>query len=152
MTAYHYTDCGLKNVYIHGLDIVDDDAGNATVHIPRINQLHRVISEGIVNHAHGMEGDEIRFLRSEMGYTQAQLATIMHVTQLTVGRWERSDNEIGGANEALLRRLSVEKLGLDASQSIEQFSAQSVPSAGIQTIDIDVANGNGYALQKLKAA
>ena len=65
MASHHYTECGLKNVIINGLTPVVDDEGDEIITIHAVNELHRVIAEGIVSHAHGISGDELRFLRTE---------------------------------------------------------------------------------------
>lgn len=151
MSNFHYTACGLSNVYIEGLNEVMDHAGNETVTIPGINQLHKVICEGIVCHDNSINGEELRFLRSEMGMTQAELATFLHCAPLTVGRWERGEVEIGGSNEALIRMLAIEKLELQIEKSVSQISAASIPSAQFQSIDIKHSD-LGYSLAEKCAA
>ena len=151
MKPFHYTACGLNNVFIHGLDVVCDDAGNDTFHIPRINQLHRVIAEGIVSHEFAMDGSELRYLRSEMGYTQAQLASIMAVKPLTIGRWERGDTPIGAVEEAFIRKHAIEKLQLPVEDTIEQLSTKNQPPSGVQNINV-AANDNSYMLDSRLAA
>lgn len=145
MSNFHYTACGLSNVYIEGLNEVVDHAGNDTITIPGINLLHRVICEGIICHDSSMNGEELRFLRSEMGKTQAELAAFLHCAPLTVGRWERGEVEIGGSNETLIRMLAIEALGLQVEKSVTQISAASIPSAQFQSIDITHSD-LGYAL------
>jgi len=145
MSIYHYTECGLMNVFIEGLPSVKDDDGDDIITIPQINVLHRSIAQGIVCHGKGMSGDELRFIRSEMGYTQAELSKILHVDKQTVGRWERSENEIDGTAEALVRKLAIEKLDLDVDASIDELSAKSVPTAEQQPIRIQ-SNDGGYRL------
>ena len=72
MTPYQYTACGLDNVYLEKMNVVQDDAGEKF--IPAIGELHRVIAEGIIT-APSMTGKEIRFLRTEMGQNQDELAS-----------------------------------------------------------------------------
>jgi transcriptional regulator with XRE-family HTH domain len=50
-----------------------------------------------------MTGKELRFLRTEMGMTQAELAKIVHREPLTISRWERSEDEIDSNAEVLVR-------------------------------------------------
>ena len=99
-----------------------------------------------------MDGSELRFLRTEMGYTQAQLAEIMQVKPLTIGRWER-DNNIGAVEEAFIRKLAIETLKLPVDATIEQLStrSKSVSSVGTQNIDV-AANDNSYHLTQKHAA
>lgn len=142
---YHYTECGLNNIVIEGLSVLIDDEGDEVVEIPYINKLHGAIASGIVSHEQGMSGAELRFLRSEIGMTQAELATLLHKDKQTVGRWERAESEIDGASETIIRKLAIEKLGLGISDGIDELSKKSVSTAQDQTISI-VASNSSYAL------
>jgi DNA-binding transcriptional regulator YiaG len=145
MTEHHYTECGLQNVVIRGLRIEVDDDGDEIVSIPAINELHQVIALGIVSHPKGMSGSELRFLRTEMGLTQAELAALVHRDKQSIGRWERGEIEIDSAAEVVIRLLAMEKLKLNSQLSVEEVSRKSVPTAETQTIEIH-ANDGGYQL------
>ncbi len=142
---YHYTECGLNNVIIEGLSVVLDDEGDEVVEIPFINDLHRAIASGIVLHDQGISGAELRFLRSEMGMTQAELASLVHKDKQTVGRWERTEWEIDSTSETIIRKLAVEKLSLDVDDGIDVLSQKSIATAHEQPISI-IANDNRYTL------
>ncbi len=152
MTSHHYTECGLQNVYIDGLVPVVDDDGDELIIVPAINELHNTIALGIVSHEHGMSGDELRFLRTEMGYTQAELAMIVHHDKQSIGRWERAEYEIDSSAEAIIRKLAIEKLGLTEHSGIEVLSKRSVPSAKVQPINIRKAAEDQNGLYVLSAA
>ncbi len=134
--AHHYTESGLLNVYIEGIGVEVDEDGDAIVTIPAVNELHRTIALGIVSHARGIAGEELRFLRTEMGLTQAELATLVHRDKQTIGRWERNEIEIDRAAEALLRRFAIERLALPVETGIDELSRRSVPTAEEQPIKI----------------
>jgi len=151
MTIYHYTECGLQNVFIDGLKPVVDDDGDEVIEIPMINALHREIASGIVGHDKGMTGDELRFLRSEIGLTQAELARVLHVDKQTIGRWERGETEFESKAEALVRKLAIEKLGLLIDTGIDDLSRRSVPTAEMQEIRI-TASKDAYKLDKTPRA
>src|ERR1700734_2391307 len=101
MGTYRYTDGGLDNVMIEGVNFVADDAGEECVLIPNVNGLHKTIGHGIVARRGSMSGRELRFIRTEMGMTQAQLAEMLHREPLAVSRWERGESPIDGNAEAL---------------------------------------------------
>lgn len=143
--SHHYTECGLLNVYIEGIAVQIDHEGDEVITVPFINQLHEVIALGIVSHGKGMTGEELRFLRTEMGFTQAELASLVHRDKQSVGRWERGEVEIESAAEAVIRRLAIEKLKLDSEAGIDELSRRSVPTAEVQPINIAV-EGDGYRL------
>jgi hypothetical protein len=71
MNEYRYTDCGLDHVCITDALFL---GGADAVHIPNVNGLHRAIALGIVTRGSMMDGREMRFLRTELGMTQAELA------------------------------------------------------------------------------
>lgn len=109
---YHYTECGLPDVWIDGWH-VEDDAGEETIRIPNVRSLHRLISKGIVTSVGTLTGPEIRYLRTEMGLTQTELGELVHRERLTVSRWERGESTPDGATEAYIRILASYKLQLE---------------------------------------
>jgi transcriptional regulator with XRE-family HTH domain len=151
MADHHYTECGLQNVYISGISKMVDDDGDEVILIPGVNNLHRTIAEGIVSHTKGIDGSELRFLRSEMGLTQAELATLVHRDKQSIGRWERSETEIDSVAEAVIRKLAIEMIGLDVKLGMAELSKYSVPTAEVQPINIGIIDGGNYELRK-KAA
>jgi DNA-binding transcriptional regulator YiaG len=147
IAMYHYAECGLDNVLIEGLPPCKDDDGDDVITIPNVNSLHRAIAEGIVEHNAGMSGAELRFLRTEMGMTQAELAKVVHHDGQSVGRWERGEVPIDPAAEAVVRMLATEKLRLKiADGSVDAISARCVPTAAPQRIVIDGRNPADYRL------
>lgn len=146
MSTYHYTECGLDNVFIEGLDVVQDHGGEETIIIPAIGLLHRVIAEGIVTQGTKMSGRELRFLRSEMGYTQAKLAEILKVTLLTVGRWERDESPIKDAAEMLVRLMAVEVLELDITMGVGDVSERVTQEPRVDPIRIDGSDPAHYKI------
>lgn len=149
--AHHYTESGLLNVYIEGILIEVDDEGDEIVTIPAINELHRTIALGIVSHAKGIAGEELRFLRTEMGLTQAELAALVHRDKQTIGRWERNEIEIDSSAEALLRRFAIEKLELPTDTGIDELSRRSVPTAEEQPIKIQRMNDEARPYELIAA-
>lgn len=146
MSSYRYTESGLDNVIIEGMEIIRDDAGDEVVCIPNVNALHRTIAQGIVAHRAAMLPKELRFLRTEVGLTQAELAEVVHVDSQTIGRWERGETALQPAAETLIRRLAIERLKLDAQDSIEQLARRCVPQAGIEMIMIEASSPGAYRL------
>lgn len=146
MTDFHYTECGLTNVFIRNASVNTDDIGQQTFQIRNINLLHKVIAFGIVCHANSMSGAELRFLRTEMGMTQAELAQYLHKEHLTVGRWERSERPIDSNAETIIRLLAVEKLNLDGDLTVAETARKCVATARTQQITIDGSDSNNYKL------
>lgn len=105
--AYQYTECGLDNVFLlSGYDIK-----GGTVIIYEIEELQRTIGTALSRLRRRLTGKEFRFLRSELLLSQANLAKILDVKELTIGRWEREESEIPLSAEMLVRQVFLESLG-----------------------------------------
>lgn len=138
MEAYRYTECGLDNVFIEGMSPCTDDHGEQVYCVPNPMGLHHEIAKAIVCHKKGMSGRELRFLRTEIGLTQAELAKVVHRDTQTIGRWERGENPMEAPAEALIRLLAVERLAIDVdSATVAELSGRCVPTAQAQEIRID---------------
>jgi DNA-binding transcriptional regulator YiaG len=146
MSTYRYTDSGLDNVIIEGVNFVADDSGEECVMIPNINGLHKTIAHGIVVRRGSMSGRELRFIRTEMGMTQAQLAEMLHREPLAVSRWERAENPIDANAEALVRLYAIQELKLPNSQGVREISGWCVPTAETPPIIIDGSDPSHYKL------
>jgi len=145
MNRYHYTESGLKNVWIENIQTMVDDSGEQVFKIQNINGLHKAIAQAIVTSQTGMAGPELRFLRTEMGMTQAELAQVLHKEALTLGRWERGEHPIDPNAETVIRLTVIERLGLK-QQSVAEVARWSVVTAMPQEIRIDGSDPAHYKL------
>ena len=123
MSAYRYTDSGLDNVMIEGVNLLPDDSGDECLTIPNVNGLHKTIAHGIVVRRGSISGRELRFIRTEMGMTQAQLAEMLHREPLAISRWERGECPIDANAEALVRLHAIQTLKLPDSPEPFRFGA-----------------------------
>lgn len=142
---YHYTECGLPEVWIDGWQ-VEDDAGEETIRIPNVRSLHRLISKGIVTSSGTLTGPELRYLRTEMGLTQTQLAELVHRERLTVSRWERGENTLDGATEAYIRILASYKLKLERFDPETVSAWCRLTAENKKPIHIDATDPENYQL------
>jgi DNA-binding transcriptional regulator YiaG len=147
--VYHYTESGLDNVWIDGIELVTDADGDEVLSIENINGLHRAIALGIIECNGAMDGKELRFLRTEMGLTQAELGKVLQKEALTVGRWERGETPIDPNADTIIRLIAMERLGLSLGVSTEVLSQYSIPAATPKEINIDGHDPSNY---KLKSA
>ena len=110
---YHYTECGLDNIYlVNGFDYVDTPRGRA-VNIKNVEGLHRAIGQILVRDVQNLTGKQFRFLRHEMNATQQSLAAILRVDVQSLARWEKGKNKrpIDGPAQGLLRVLYEQFVG-----------------------------------------
>jgi len=105
---YHYTECGLENVYLHGIIQYECSAcGETGAEIPRIKELHLMIGKYIVCQEESLTGAEIRFLRKELGLKARDMAEYLSVTPQAYSKWENSHNRISPVYDKQLRLLYV---------------------------------------------
>lgn len=141
---YRYTECGLDNVFLEGVDVLQDDHGEEVYRIENILGLHKMIAHAIISRRGGLSGPELRFLRSEMGLTQEELAKRLGCTRVTISRWERNEEAINRNAEVVVKLLTAEKLDIDPDMSIEDMALNSDWSAQVSEIRIDGSDPQHY--------
>lgn len=144
MTSYHYKACGLDNVIVEGVNIVQDDAGESTISIVAVGRLHRAIATMVVTKPNALNGKEMRFLRTEMSMTQAELANILRRESLTISRWERGENPIEETADALVRLLANETLELGVELTVADVTGWTTASATSAPFRIDGSDPTDY--------
>lgn len=103
---YHYTESGLKNVYLDGVTRWRCSAcDEELVELGNVPGLHAQIAELLLQKPFILAGPEFRFLRKEMRMKAKDLATVLGVTPTTVSRWETGEERLGVANDRLIRSL-----------------------------------------------
>jgi putative transcriptional regulator len=107
---YHYTESGLDNFYLeNGFEIVSTERGRG-VRFHDLEGLHAAIGRALIEETRPLTGKELRFLRVELLLSQAALASLLGVKELTVARWETGRTRIPAAVDAAVRALYLEKL------------------------------------------
>ncbi|MFI5330983.1 MAG: type II TA system antitoxin MqsA family protein [Desulfobaccales bacterium] len=88
---YHYTESGLQNVWLVGVEIFECDCGEKFAILPCLEGLHKVIAKILLTKEDQLTGREIRFLRKHMGLKAKDFAKHIGVMNVTVSRWEREE-------------------------------------------------------------
>src|SRR5437016_4412868 len=102
---YHYTECGLKNIYlINGFNTINTPDGIA-ISINDIDGLHKAIGLSLVNGQKDLANEEIKFIRNEMLMSQRTLSHLLGVSEQAINRWEKGKVKIPKPSESLLRLL-----------------------------------------------
>ena len=131
---YHYTMCGLDDIYLtSGYERTDTDYGSGMV-IEDMDGLHQAIGEHLVFAKKALNAKEVRFLRHEMDLSQAQLGDLLRVTDQTVARWEKGEVHIPGPADLVLRALYIGDVSgkVDVRKLAEQIRAMDEPATGKQ--------------------
>jgi putative transcriptional regulator len=90
---YHYRESGLRNVWLaNGYD-QHETAYGPGIAIHDLDGLHHALARGLVAKGGKLTGAELRFLRLEMGLSQAKLATMLGNEAQTVALWEKRGSQ-----------------------------------------------------------
>jgi DNA-binding transcriptional regulator YiaG len=106
---WHYTQCGLDNVWLDGGYEVKDTPYGKAVAVHDVDGLHALLARQLARDAGPLTGKQFRFLRSWLGMTQEALAGMMGVTVGALSLWERKDS-VPRINEKLLRLMVLAKV------------------------------------------
>ena len=103
---YQYTESGLSNVVLEGAPVyICAQHGVQAAALRNVLAVHAAISRALLALNRPLRGAEIRFLRKHRGWSQAELANRLGVTEVTVSRWETEAAPSGAANQVVLRYL-----------------------------------------------
>jgi DNA-binding transcriptional regulator YiaG len=97
---YHYTECGLDNIYLNNGYTLEKDG---SLFVQDIHGLHRCIGERLVFQGRKLKGKEVRFARHYMDLSQKSFGELLGVDYQTVLRWESSKNVITKTADRLLK-------------------------------------------------
>lgn len=87
---YHYTDAGLRNVWLaNGYTMRKTPYGEA-VAIHDLDGLTRAICLALTGKAGILTGTEFRYIRQSMGLSQPALGQMMGVDAQSIARWEKT--------------------------------------------------------------
>lgn len=87
--SYHYKDCGLDYVYLlNGFDVIDHPEMGRCISIHDIDGLNKTIIKFISEELPCIRGQEVRFIRSFLRFSQTQISTLIGNDMRTIQRWE----------------------------------------------------------------
>ena len=93
---YHYTECGLDNVWLlNGYMIEQHPNYGELFAIDHVDDLHRFIGRSLIALPRLLNGAEFRFLRRELDLSQKTLADLIGSNEQSVAKWEKSTRQTG---------------------------------------------------------
>jgi putative zinc finger/helix-turn-helix YgiT family protein len=113
---YHYTECGLNNVLLEGVDVCNCSCGEEFVSIPAMPELHSLIGTNLIKKKALLDSQEIRFLRKNVGLTAKKLSLYLGVDNATISRWENGKQEITKSHDHLVRLVYSTIKGIPADE------------------------------------
>lgn len=109
---HHYTECGLENIFLKDVEVLGCPKCNEEeLVIPNLEQLHRLIANLVASQEQRLSPEEIRFLRSNLGFSGIGFSNAIGVAAETVSRWENGRENIKLSHERLLRILVLGAFG-----------------------------------------
>ena len=85
---YHYTESGLRNIWLVNGYVEKRTPYGKAVSIRDLEGLHEYIGSVIARQSN-LSGPELRFLRKEMDMSQRELAEFIGTSEQNVSLWER---------------------------------------------------------------
>lgn len=116
---YHYTECGLPNVYLKNGFTIEHIDGEDYTSIDDMNNLHVAIAQTIADSHTAVRPAEFKFLRIELNLSQKMLGHRFGVSEQTIARYEKGQSDIPRTTDAALRSLFMEKL--EKTNSVSYF-------------------------------
>jgi putative zinc finger/helix-turn-helix YgiT family protein len=111
---YRYSECGLDTVTLANVEVRRCSAcGEYEVDIPRMEELHRVIAQGVASKNARLTPQEVRFLRKYLGFSGVDFAATLDVTPETVSRWETGKKQMSPVAERALRLMVFVRAPID---------------------------------------
>ena len=109
---YHYTESGLQNVWLMGVEIFACGCGENFAFIPCVQELHKLIAQILLKQENQLSGREIRFLRKHMRMKAKDFAERLGVKNVTVSRWEQGETIPPKTIDRLIRFFYASEMNL----------------------------------------
>jgi HTH-type transcriptional regulator, competence development regulator len=85
---YHFTECGLDNVYLKDTMFKCSECGLELALFPNPEEFIPALTKFLVRQKERLNGSQILFLRRAMGLTGSALADFLGKSRMEVSRWE----------------------------------------------------------------
>jgi len=134
---YHYTESGLNNVYLSNVCVYKCDCGEFFASIPAVIKLNENIGRSIIKKKSGLTGEEIKYLRKNIGLSAKEFAEYLGVNQSTLSRWENEKQTIDKSNDRVVRMIyaNFKQIPLEEQKRIVQDTFRNIDGR-INTVPI----------------
>lgn len=107
---YHFTDGGLRNVWLKNGYIEKETPYGKTVSFHDLPGLTKTICDALVKKPGKLNSAEFRYIRNAMELSQRSLGKLLGCSEQAVAKWEKQ-GRIPKAEDFLIRRIYADKLG-----------------------------------------
>jgi transcriptional regulator with XRE-family HTH domain len=126
---YEFNETGLRDIVL--LDIQQircGKCGNVDPILSGVDDLMDVIALAILQKQFRLKGEELRFLRKNIGLGQEEFSELLHVDKTTLSKWENNEDPIGIQSDLWARTVvishkkSLEKRAADHIRAFEKIA------------------------------
>jgi putative zinc finger/helix-turn-helix YgiT family protein len=104
MIVHKYKESGLDYVTLLGVEEFKcPQCGAIYFEVPKIKQLNTLIADMILQKDQTISGDEVRFLRKQLGYSTAQFGKLISYDPKSLSRIENGHQKITSTFDRLIR-------------------------------------------------
>ncbi|MCW7556502.1 hypothetical protein NX722_28470 [Endozoicomonas gorgoniicola] len=118
LIMYHYTACGLDNIYLKNGYQKNSSPSGEGISIHDMDGLHMAIAKGLVNMEAPLQAKEFRFLRIELDLSQKALGNLLDKSDQIIAMWEKGTQAIPVLADKAIRDLYMESIGEGAVAGI----------------------------------
>lgn len=137
---FQYTACGLDNVWlVNGYKVKETRHGHA-VSVNDVDDLHKLLTQTLIDKPGRLTGKEFRFLRTQLGLSQEALGALLDFSENAVSLWERKD-AVPAACDQWLRMSVLAKLAGNTKLSDAIARTQAVHKLIYQKYVVKEVNG-----------
>jgi DNA-binding transcriptional regulator YiaG len=111
LAMHHYTSCGLNNVWLKNGFEKHHIGADTGLSIHNMEGLHRAIALTIIQSPRPITGQEFRFLRVELDFSQKALGSLMDKSDQSIAKWEKGEQAIPRLADKAIRDLYMESIG-----------------------------------------
>lgn len=104
-SIYHYKLSGLENVYLKGgvTEYICPECGTKSTSIKNVVGLHKVIASSLATAKRRLSGQELRFLREQLGFSAEELAQVVEYNEDHIRKIETGSQSPKAPYEMFLR-------------------------------------------------
>lgn len=112
LKTLHYQICGLDYVYVRA-PVMKTEDGEEYIDLP-MGVIEKAIAIKLIEARVPIRGQEVKFIRKTLGLTLKDWASELGLSAAGVLKWEKAaDSRLTKVNEAAVRAVTAEKLGID---------------------------------------
>lgn len=123
-------------------------SGSKVPRLKRMPDLHATIARAVAMQPCPLRGQDIRFLRKQLGYSAKEWATLLRTDASTLSRWENDQQELGTQSDTLIHllyfRLRDEKEGTLSKENVATAAA-AVSRSCLLNLCVNMNNSNVYS-------